>query len=267
MRVLVTSDWHLDAVTAGVPRREEVLAFAAKILRVAIDAKPDLFLHLGDWYTPGSMRDALYASDISRFVSAMSRLLLPRATHVYLAGNHDELDLFDREHPNLNPAGADPDRRLPVSTLTAVATWMYSVPVEGRVCEQPMAIALPNEWALLALPHCAPVLGVDYAQAVRECVGDFGASRLTKWIVAAHLTIPGAMLGSESRELARGRDDLLPIDEIAKLSPRLIVNGHYHRPQVVPSAAGDIVIPGSPVRMTFAERDDRKGYLLIDLPE
>lgn len=261
MRVLVTSDWHLDAVTAGVPRREEVLAFAAKILRVAIDAKPDLFLHLGDWYTPGSMRDALYASDISRFIAAMGRVLLPRAGHVYLAGNHDELDLFDREHPNLDPAGADPDRRLPVSTLTAVDVWM---PVGGRVCEVPTAIALPNDWALLALPHCAPVLGIDYAQAVRERAA---MDPRAKWIVASHLTIPGAMLGSESRELARGRDDLLPIDEIAKLSPRLIVNGHYHRPQVVPSAAGDIVIPGSPVRMTFAERNDPKGYLLIDLPE
>lgn len=263
MRVLVTSDWHLDAVTAGVPRRGEVLAFAAKILRVALDAKPDLFLHLGDWYTPGSMRDALYASDVARFIAAMGRCLPKGSRAVYLTGNHDELDLFDREHPDLDPAGADPDARFAVSTLTAARSFamMFS---HAAVCEMPRVIALPNDWALLALPHCAPVLGVDYAAAVRERAA---MDPRAKWIVASHLTIPGAMLGSESRELARGRDDLLPIDEIAKLSPRLIVNGHYHRPQVVPSAAGDIVIPGSPVRMTFAERDDRKGYLLIDLPE
>lgn len=266
MRVLVTSDWHLDAVTAGVPRRDEVLAFAAKILNVAIEAKPDLFLHLGDWYTPGSMRDALYASDVARFIAAMQRCLSSRAVAVYLAGNHDELDLFDREHPDLDPSGADPEARFAVSTLSAALAFR---PERSEVCEEPRVVLLPGQWALLALPHCAPVMGIDYAAAIRAVVERKRnvLNPEAKWIVAAHLTIPGAMLGSESRELARGRDDLLPVDEIAKLSPRLIVNGHYHRPQTVPSAAGDIVIPGSPVRMTFAERDDLKGYLLIDLPE
>lgn len=84
-------------------------------------------------------------------------------------------------------------------------------------------------------------------------------------IVAAHMTVPGASLGSESKEMARGRDLDLPVDSIAALRPRYVFNGHYHRAQVVPGPV-PVIIPGSPWRVTFGEAGDiDKGFLVVEV--
>ena len=54
MRIVASSDWHLDAVTSGVERWEEVEAAIDHSVELAKSEKADLYVMAGDVCNPDS---------------------------------------------------------------------------------------------------------------------------------------------------------------------------------------------------------------------
>jgi predicted phosphodiesterase len=65
--------------------------------------------------------------------------------------------------------------------------------------------------------------------------------------------------------MSRGRDLDLPLARIAELRPALVVNGHYHKPQVVQTGGVEVVIPGSPLSFTTDDPAAGKGYVVAEV--
>lgn len=252
MRLMAFSDIHLDAVTAGKSRRAEVVQFLASAREIATKEAVDLVIFGGDAHDPGWLADPLYSAEL---ISGIMKFNQPV---VAVAGNHDVVDtseLFDEQ---------------PVTTLTplrAAARFSASSP-SVKVFDKPGVQWFSVEWVVLGLPYLSRAhlaLGARWLeQAVEEARRHTAVGR--NLIVVGHLVVPGAVMGSESIEMAKGQDQLFPLAAIEALKPAVVINGHYHARQVVKLGELEVLVPGSPLRFTFGEAEQvSKGVLMVDL--
>lgn len=258
----MTSDWHLDATTAGVERFGELEQYV-EVLEARLEkGDVDIVLFLGDTFDPGSHQEARWGSAMMEWAIALSA----RARHggVFLAGNHDVLEMA--------PAG----RPFTVlSPLAVLAEYALDKQIERapRVAEVPACFKVgklgEDCCAILALPYVARALAQtdSYVHALDTAFERAAswAKRGTPLVVVGHLSFEGMVPGSES-EMMRGRDVMFPVQRVATLKPALVANGHYHKRQVIRRGDLDIQIVGAPLRMTFGERDDgERGFLMVDV--
>lgn len=228
MKLVISSDWHLDAVTAGVPREREIRIAAQQVLTAA--TKADAFLFLGDLCDPDASRGprcAAFAIECSREI---------RCRQYWLTGNHDVIE---------DGSGT--------SVLEPLAA------SGGDVLVNAPRVLKVDDLAIVALPYVPRVLAYDPVEFVREAAEQVAGAR---WVlVAGHLTLPGIHPGSESEEFARGRVGPMPLDVIREALPNaVLVNGHYHRANIY----DNVNVPGALARLTFGECDHEPSFLTIE---
>lgn len=262
MKILLTSDWHLDAVTAGVPRLDEIDPYIEELLEVIVREKINFVFHLGDLFDPGSMLGALYTATV---IDIAGRLADSGADAVvWVAGNHDVIE-SSRGATTLSPLAAA-NRQGRLGAGDGADTYVFERPTFAEL----VGFDVPN-LRLVALPYVArAVERMPGFEDLRAAAFAEAAALGEKWplVVIGHLTVPGALVGSETTDMPRGRDLDFPFEDVARLNPALVASGHYHKAQVVSHEATglDIVIPGSPFRLTFGERDDkRKGFVIVEI--
>lgn len=244
MKLLVTGDLHMDTVTAGVRRLPEVEGFVEGVIEGIKRENVDLALFLGDYFNPGTMRSHELTTTLTKWAARIDELV----TSVWIAGNHDVVETSEG-WTTISPLTLGSGKRARV------------------VAEKPISVGILGsdglKWVtVLCLPYVArsaqtPNLHADAIEKT-EAVGPI--------VVVSHLTVPGAVMSSESTEMSRGRDTDFPVERVAKLKPALVFNGHYHRAQTVDVGPFKIHCPGSPLRNNFGERNDRqKGYLIAEV--
>lgn len=241
MKILVTSDWHLDHVTAGVHRIGEIEDFFDSL---PLDDDFDAFFHLGDVCDPGNRLDFYHAEVIKGFVDEIGEHI---PEQYWVTGNHDVIEM--KGYHSTLAFLEDRER----SIYSFVRPRFHVSDHFSRL-------------GILALPYTAKSNDPDEVESFIDKAFEEAKRHDGPVIVIGHMTVPGADLGSETKELARGRDIELPEKRLASLRPDLILNGHYHQRQVVKTAHYEVHIPGSPIRFTFGESDaSEKGYMVIEL--
>lgn len=246
MKILVTGDWHADAYTAGI-RRFEDISNAAKLTAAAASGC-DLYVFLGDLTDPevgafwANSLAIQIAQQLSHDASCASR---------WLVGNHDVVEDSYGTH-----------------AMLPLAAYI-------RVIDQPKVELMnpgsgTNKAALVFFPYTSTSRSYDpeafARQAFEQCKG------WDRVLVFSHLMIEGITPGSETTDMARGRDVFLPIQTLHDLfGDRLtIFNGHYHQSQtfafpLVDGGARPVHIPGSLVRLTKGEIGNVPGYLVVNV--
>jgi DNA repair exonuclease SbcCD nuclease subunit len=253
LKLLVTSDWHDDAVTLGIARRPELLRYVAELKRAIVAENVQVAINAGDFADPGSMLASEYAADIIRELYELGATTSVGGL-VAIAGNHDVVEV-DRPLTTLSP----------FAEVLRLASFDES---NMYVAEVPRSVRIENVAFL-----CLPYLARAYAEKQRVDLDDaaFEQARAfredgCKIVVVGHRTVAGARCGSESAEMARGRDLDLPIARIAELKPELVFNGHYHIPQIVRAGHGiEVAIPGSPLAYTTDDESAGKGYIVAEI--
>lgn len=228
MKVFVSSDWHLDAVTHGVDRHDELAARAHEVADAAIKAKADVFMFLGDLCDPDRGSDVARALGV--VVEIETKLAEAGIETIWLAGNHDVIE--------------DGTGRTVLSPLRTVA----------RIVEEPSVVIIKRAKFLL-LPFTASAKPYSPKEFVEQAVKQHGN---TFDIAAGHLSVPGMTPGEESNEMRRGRDVTLPVDQLLRCS-MFVLNGHYHRQTTMEG----VYIPGSLAQLTFGEHVTHH-YLVLE---
>lgn len=258
MRLLAMSDLHLDAVTAGIPRATELDSFIDAVverLRDTTQSEIDMVIVGGDYYDPGSLRESQHAARLFGYVEKIAE----QCPSIWIAGNHDVVG----------------DGSI-LSPLAIAARWMASPLSVPEIVERPRCVRL-GIWetetgnvealSVLALPFVSESPTVSMVECMKQAVEEARAAKTNgdHLVVVGHFTIPGIVPGSEE-DMVRGRDLVFPAELIRSLEPDVVINGHFHRQQVVECGGCTIHIPGAPLRMTFGERDDGdRGWLEIEL--
>jgi DNA repair exonuclease SbcCD nuclease subunit len=231
MKILVTSDWHLDWSSTGMPRFDDL----TRVIEDMVDEHANeigLFLFLGDLTDPYSSR-AWRAVD---FAATIARGISDRKIpSVWISGNHDTLD--------------DGFGTTTIDCLQHVAT---DAPVEVVTGFRVIQLAGIE---LMLLPHPGMVKGYSSAEQKRRPA-----------IIAGHLTLQGYDRGSESEDMPRGKEVLFPYAEIREHYPNaVLLNGHHHKRGTFGDKQQPVHVPGSLARLTFNEEHNAPGYLLLEI--
>lgn len=233
MRVLVTSDWHPDWVTFGVPRFDEVERAVDKTVETAIKEKCQFYFFLGDLCDPDS------GPVVFRCVDLAIRTALRLARHdirsMWLVGNHDVIE-----------DGSGTSTLLPLREIHPLV----------ELHDEPKNFEEEGVADFLVLPFTP----TSHTYDPREHVNFFTKLR-GKGIVLSHLSCPGIVPGEETETMPRGRDVMLPLVEINKRPDTIVFQGHYHERQ----SHGILHIPGSLARLTFSHVDYNPSFLVVDL--
>jgi DNA repair exonuclease SbcCD nuclease subunit len=252
MKALLSSDWHIDASTAGVERFDELAAYVDTIATAATAEGVDVVCFGGDAFDPGSLHESKWSAFMVRAAAKLASAAKYGA--VLIPGNHDVLDVSE-----------------PCSVLSPLAAAVESFDVNGVVlAELPRWIEIHgSDGGVLALPYVSRAVERTevYRSTLAKAMGEAREARErgAKVLALGHYTIPGIDPGSEG-EMVRGRDLLFPSAMLREVRPTLITNGHYHAQQTHTVDGLRVEIIGAPVRFTFGERDDGpRGFLLAEV--
>lgn len=234
-RFLVTSDWHLDWVTRGLARFEDLARVAVQTAERAIQEQ------VADYYFLGDLCDPDRNLSVMLCIELVLRLALMLQAHGieshWLVGNHDVIE-----------DGSGTSTLTPLRAIEGGHVHLYDRP---KLTD-----------AVLALPFTPLSHAYDPVEWARQVV-----TRTEPLVVLSHLSVDGIVAGEETKEMPRGRSVLLPLEMLkARAAPTLILQGHYHERRVTPEglAGKDVIIPGSLGSLTFGEERNRGGFLIVE---
>lgn len=238
MKIVVTSDLHLDHRTGGFERFGEIKVALEQTVECALDVHADAWAFLGDLTDP-DLDEGLTHRAIALAVQTDGRLREEGLAPWWLVGNHDVIEDGRLSHTLLALAGAG-----------------------AKVFDRPDFFQR-DDVGVIALPYAALAYRYDPAAYVRSVTEKHGDLR--QWFVMGHMTrVDGVDDGSETVDMARGGDMRFPIEEAQKLPRAVLVNGHYHR-QRIARHVGDVNIPGSLARLTHGEEQNEPGFLIVEV--
>ncbi len=225
--IVIISDLHGDANTAGYPRFEDVENAALEAAEYAAKHKAEAFICAGDIITNDPSLDLMI-----RCVKSANKVnALAPGEKYWMSGNHDVFE--------------DDQGTTAVDLIHGDRTYAVTAP-----CTSSLGIGF--------LPFTASSRNYDPAAQVLK----WKKAGLDLRLIVGHLNIDGITPGSEIEKFPRGRNVFFPIDECKKFFPKaVLVNGHIHKRGVF----NGVHIVGSLVNLTRGEVDNKPGFLAIDV--
>lgn len=251
MKAVLCSDAHVDHVTMGVSRFDEVERAFGTVFRAAVEEQADVVIFEGDLCDPADGPAVLRATNL--LLRTGARLARERIHFVAIAGNHDVVE---------NGSG--------VTTLYPLRA------VDSRyvhVFEEPGVVTLDlgsrKPLYVVAMPFTATSHAYDPEEFIRKVMQ---MTLDTPTLIVSHLMIPGVQPGEETKEVPRGREVIYPFEAVRDFcasTPKdvFVSNGHYHRQQAFkpPGMGYTIHVPGAMARLTMGEERHEPGYLVVEL--
>ena len=245
MKLLITADWHADARTLGHARFGDVDQAVRQMVNAAAEHRVDAFCFLGDLCDPDAGSSVFRCCKLA--ISAALMLHRVGIESIWIAGNHDVIE--------------DGSGDTTLSPLCAIANAVRSI----HVFERPSVVTRGiGDVSIMALPFTA----TSHAyRPVGFVHGHADAMRSGKWVVLSHLAVAGVQPGEETTDMPRGREVVLPRELFPEeLVGVTIVQGHYHHGQRHHvDGFRDVVIPGAPVRLTFADENREPSFLIVEV--
>ena len=287
MRVLHTADIHLGVKTYG--RRDADTGLNTRLLDVrrsfeamverALDADVDAFLFCGDAYhtaDPTPTQQKIFAQCLRPLAEAGIPLVLITGNHDHPVtfGRASSLDIFEHVEGDVH------FHRTPASHVQVVDTKSGSlqlIPLPWPIRSQILARDAYRKLEPDAVRQKIEELYVQYVQRRAEDVqtGAMGRrkdgtevalSPNVPTVLAGHVTVQGSTLAGSERTSMIASEPTFTVGQLARPPIDYVALGHIHHPQNRnPDGQPPVVYSGSIERVTFKERDERKGFYLVDL--
>ena len=280
MKLLHTSDWHLGKRLDSFSRIEEQREVLDEIARIADEQAVDAILVAGDLFDtfnpPTEAVDLFYRS-LKKMSCNGQRPIIA------IAGNHDSPDRIESPDPLARECGiifvGYPNSVVPCFTLDSGLQVLQSS--EGVVelklprCEDPLRIlhtSYANEFRMKTY------LGSDDSeQELRSLLSARWQAQVEKYCDSkgCNILLSHLFFIKEGAELPEEPDDEKPILHVGGAQAifsgnvpkglQYVALGHLHRKQVVDMEPCPIAYSGSPLSYSFAEANQQKFVLVVDL--
>jgi len=273
LKILHFSDAHIDManfgkldVITGLPMRVmDFLRSLDEIIDTAINEKVDAVIFSGDAYKDRSPLPT-HAREWGRRIMRLSHAKIPT---ILLTGNHDSSPTASRAH------AIHEFSTLEVPYIHVVDKPYVLTPddLDGLPLQ---VIGLP--WVFRSGRMAS--LGVNAGEEHDTDITEELELSLTKFIkgsletridpklpvvLAAHVSIAGAMLGNE-RSIMLGKDLVLPAGLVKDQRLSYVALGHIHKAQDLNEGAQPpVVYPGSIERVDFGEVRDEKFFVIAHI--
>lgn len=268
MRILHFSDLHIgvenygrtDPETGLSTRLGDFLASLDRVVEFALTQGVDLVLLAGDAYKgrdPSQTHQREFATRLARLSEAGIPTFL-------LVGNHDLPNAVSRA------TAVEIFSTLRVPNLyVGTNLQTYVVPTRAGPL-QILAVPWPRRSVLLSKEESRG-LSIDGIRGeIERRMTEAIESRSKQLdpdvpaIIAAHLTVNGAAVGTE-RSMMLGQDHVLMVSALDQPKVDYVALGHIHKHQVLRRNRPMVVYSGSLQRVDFSEEGDDKGFCVVDL--
>jgi exonuclease SbcD len=250
---------RLDPATGLSSRLLDFLAALDQLVDYAIENQVDFVLFCGDAYksrepTPTQQRE---------FARRINRLAKEGIPVFLLTGNHDLPNAFGRA-----TATEIFDTLAIQKVYVSSRPDVYRIPVRSGMLQ---IVSLPwlRRSALLSREETKNLNFKEINERLEQVLTNIITANVQKLdpklpaILAAHVWVVGAKVGSESSMTIGQEHTLLP-GSIAHPAFDYIALGHIHRHQVVHEKP-PVVYAGSLERLNFSEETDEKGFYVVDI--
>lgn len=269
IRILHTADWHLGQTFFGYDRVEEHVHFLQWLARELKENKIDVLLVAGDVFdvsNPSAASQRMFYHFIRQVTEENPKLQL-----VVVAGNHDSAARLEA----------------PVPLLQEMRTEIRGIvrKHEGEIDYDHLIVELKNsegevEALCLAVPFLRqgdyPVVATDgnpYAEGVKELYVRLQKRALQRRKDGQALVAVGHLQATGSEIAERDFSERTIIGGLECVSPDTFTEqiaytalGHIHKSQRV-SGRENVRYAGSPLPMSFAEREYHHGVVIVTLAE
>lgn len=269
IRILHTADWHLGQTFFGYDRVEEHTHFLQWLVRELKENKIDVLLIAGDIFDV-SNPSAASQHMFYRFIRQVTEVN-PKLQLVVVAGNHDSAARLEAPLPLLQ------EMRTEIRGIVRRH--------EGEIDYDHLIVELKNsegevEALCLAVPFLRqgdyPVVTTDgnpYAEGVKELYARLQERALQRRKDGQALVAVGHLQATGSEIAERDFSERTIIGGLECVSPDAFTEqiaytalGHIHKSQRV-SGRENVRYAGSPLPMSFAEREYHHGVVIVTLAE
>ena len=269
IRILHTADWHLGQTFFGYDRVEEHTHFLQWLVRELKENKIDVLLIAGDIFdvsNPSAASQHMFYRFIRQVTEENPKLQL-----VVVAGNHDSAARLEAPLPLLQ------EMRTEIRGIVRRH--------EGEIDYDHLIVELKNsegevEALCLAVPFLRqgdyPVVTTDgnpYAEGVKELYARLQEPALQRRKDGQALVAVGHLQATGSEIAERDFSERTIIGGLECVSPDAFTEqiaytalGHIHKSQRV-SGRENVRYAGSPLPMSFAEREYHHGVVIVTLAE
>ena len=269
IRILHTADWHLGQSFFGYDRVEEHTHFLQWLVRELKENKIDVLLIAGDIFdvsNPSAASQHMFYRFIRQVTEENPKLQL-----VVVAGNHDSAARLEAPLPLLQ------EMRTEIRGIVRRH--------EGEIDYDHLIVELKNsegevEALCLAVPFLRqgdyPVVTTDgnpYAEGVKELYARLQERALQRRKDGQALVAVGHLQATGSEIAERDFSERTIIGGLECVSPDTFTEqiaytalGHIHKSQRV-SGRENVRYAGSPLPMSFAEREYHHGVVIVTLAE
>jgi exonuclease SbcD len=271
MRILHTSDWHLNDKLGRHERQPDLRARMQEIALILKEESVDVMLVAGDLFSDRHARLPELRAALADFEEAFRSFLDAGGTAVAISGNHDSEDLFELLRVTQNLTAPVPrGGTAPRGRLYLVAQPLV-LRLSGRDGQEAQAALLPyptpsflfkNDETFQSAEERNRLLR-DRAVAYLGRQVDACAARPLPSILVAHLHVRNSELPHSLYKIEE-RNDVVLDPGLIPASFAYAAFGHIHRAQEL-DRSPFIRYSGSIERMDAAERADDKGVVLVDI--
>ena len=287
MKLLHTADIHLGFKTYG--RRDADTGLNTRLLDVrrsfeamverALAEDVDAFLFCGDAYhtaDPTPTQQKIFAQCLQPIADADIPIVLVTGNHDHPVtfGRASSLDIFEHITGDIH------FYRTPASHVQVIETKsgpLQLIPLPWPIRSQILA---RDEYRSMSPPEVKALIEEMYVRYVQRRTDEIleGATGRRKdgaeaplspdvpTVLAGHVTVQGAEFAGSERTSMIASEPKFTVGQLACRPIDYVALGHIHHPQNRnPDGHPPVVYAGSIERVTFKERDETKGFMLVEI--
>lgn len=260
MKILHTSDWHIGKQLQKIDLTSEMELFFDWLVSLIQKEKIELLLVSGDVFDQSNPSQ----NSLTQYYDFLKRMVPFKCKVVITGGNHDSASMLNAPKQILELV----DVKVVGGAVENIKDLFFSFP-DGK-----------NELVVAAVPYlrdrdirkAAP--GESYADKIEQIreglkayfgeVNAYFQDNYTdaKFILMGHLYVQGAKNSDSERQIQIGNQAGVEQGIFGSV-PNYVALGHIHKPYAV-SKSNNIYYSGSPIGLSFSEKEDVKQVNIVD---
>ena len=263
MRIIHTSDWHIGQRLYGKERNEEHQLFFDFLLSTIIDTETDALIVAGDIFDvayPSNSAEEIYFNFLTKLISTTCK------TVIIIGGNHDSVSTLNApkkilKHLNIHIFGgleAENEKHFIPITYNKENVLIAAIPF---LRDKDLVKSVAGQSYDEKIKNLREELVKLYSNALEKANEEF--PNFTK-IFTGHFHTDGSQLSDSEREIHFGNLGIVNAKNLPKVDYWAL--GHIHRPQII-GKNDKIRYSGSPIPLSFSERNDSKLILQLEILE
>ena len=259
-KILHTADWHIGKQLHKIDLHEDMDLFFKWLITYIDENKIDVLLMSGDLFDHANPSQTA----LTQYYLFLKQLLLLKCKVIITGGNHDS--------PYVLNAPKDLLGILDIKVIGGAPENISDLFIECGNENQKIIIAAVPFLRDKDIRNSLPGESYqDKIELIKQGIKNY-FNKINQYyiehykglpyLVMAHLYAQGATISDSEREIQIGNQAGIEASIFGN-EPHYVALGHIHKPQVVGS--NHIRYSGSPIQLSFSEKEDQKELVLIEI--